>query len=126
MKLAFALLLPISSLAACATTAPPLQPWTDNFNQSRDPAIPEEVRKFIIQRQGCDHFRGEFGYDAERQKFLNAQTKKLCTGTDARLKKLQVEYAGVPAAKKALSEFEQCIEPLEGRDCNTIVWEELP
>lgn len=110
MKLLLALLLPLSSLVACATTAPPLEPWTDNFNQSRDPAIATEARSFIIRRQGCDHFRGEPGYDEERQKFLNAQTKKLCTGTDDELIRLRRKYADHAATIKALAEFEDCIE----------------
>ncbi|MEO9467533.1 hypothetical protein [Parasphingorhabdus sp.] len=110
MKLLLALLLPLGLLAACTTTALPLEPWTDNFNQSRDPAIVTEARGFIIQRQGCDHFRGEPGYDDERQKFLNAQTKKLCTGTDEELTRLREKYTNHAATIKALAEFEDCIE----------------
>ncbi|SIO14359.1 hypothetical protein SAMN02745824_3118 [Parasphingorhabdus marina DSM 22363] len=110
-------------LTSC-TTAASSKPWLDNYNQPRSAEIPNEVRTFIIQRQGCDHFRGEIGYDMKRKKFLDKQIEKLCTGTDARLSRLQVKYATIPAASKALSEFEQCIEPFEGRDCNEVIWVE--
>ncbi|MEP2103627.1 MAG: hypothetical protein ABJP02_15970 [Parasphingorhabdus sp.] len=87
-----------------------LTPWTDSFNDPRDPAIVKEARSFIIQRQGCDHFRGEPGYDEERQKLLNEQIKKLCTGTDKRLAKLRLRYSDSPETVKALADFEDCIE----------------
>lgn len=108
-------------LSACAPKQSP-GPWTDNFNEPRSAAIALDAREFIIKRQGCDHFRGEPGYDAERQKFINEQTTRLCTGTDAELGRLRIKYANQPATIKALEEFESCIEPYEGRDCNTIVW----
>lgn len=97
------------TLPACAT-AQTGSAWTDNYNQPRDPLVAEEVRPFIIKRQGCDHFRGEPPYDAERQKFLTEQIQSLCTGTDAELKRLRVKYANHPETIAALSEFEDCIE----------------
>ena len=109
MKYSLPLFMFMVLFAACTTT-PTVQPWTDNFNQSRDPAIAAGVRPFIIRRQGCDHFRGEPGYDKERQKFLNEQIAKLCTGTDKKLARLRLKYAGHPATLKALAEFEDCIE----------------
>ncbi|VAV92848.1 hypothetical protein MNBD_ALPHA04-1242 [hydrothermal vent metagenome] len=110
-------------LSSCATARTP-GPWVDNFNQQRKPAIPADVRSFIIKRQGCDHFRGEPGYDAERQKFLTEQIDKLCTGTDNELSKLLHKYAGSRVVGETLSEFEQCIESYQGRDCPTVAWTE--
>lgn len=96
-------------LSSC-TSQQMLGPWTDSFNDPRDIAIVAEARNFIIRRQGCDHFRGEDGYDEERQKFLNEQMEQLCTGTDAQLAKLRSRYADSPATIKALADFENCIE----------------
>ena len=88
-----------------------ITPWLDNFNEPRSPKIAKEARPFIIKRQGCDHFRGEYGgEDTERQKQINEQVAKLCTGTDAELKRLRAKYADQPETMKALSEFEECIE----------------
>ncbi len=96
-------------LAACAPQKA-LTPWNDNFNDPRDPAIVQEARGFIIQRQGCDHFRGEPGYNEERQKFINGQVEKLCAGTDKQLATLRSRYADSPETIKALADFEDCIE----------------
>ena len=101
--------LPIMILAAC-TPQKILTPWTDNYNDPRNPAVVLSARDFIIQRQGCDHFRGEPGYNEERQKFLNQQIEKLCTGTDQKLAQLRMQYADSPETIKALAEFEDCIE----------------
>jgi len=87
-----------------------ITPWTDNFNEVRSAKIAKEARPFIIKRQGCDHFRGEPGYDEERRKFLAAQIKKLCAGTDAELKRLRAKYANQPDTLNALADFEDCIE----------------
>jgi hypothetical protein len=105
-------MLPVILLLGLANCAPqkPLGPWTDNFNTTRSPAIAEEARSFIIQRQGCDHFRGEPPYDEEREQFLLAQIKKLCTGSDAKLKYLRTQYADQSETIKALAEFDECIE----------------
>ncbi len=97
------------ALPAC-THAKPLEPWTDNFNEPRSALVAKEAQDFIIRRQGCDHFRGEPGYDEERQKFLDEQIKETCSGSDAQLKKLRAKYANQPETMKALAEFEDCIE----------------
>lgn len=96
-------------LAACAPQKA-LTPWTDNFNDPRDPAIVQEARDFIIQRQACDHFRGEPGFDEQRQKLLNERVEELCTGTDKQLAKLRSRHADSPETIKALADFEDCIE----------------
>ena len=109
MRGAMLLLWLLLGLASCAPQEP-LGPWTDNFNTPRHAAIVEEARSFIIQRQGCDHFRGEPPYDEERKQFLLARIKQLCTGSDATLKYLRAQYADQPETIKALAEFDDCIE----------------
>lgn len=99
-----------TALLASCTTPETLGPWTDNFNDPRDAAIVQEARSFIINRQGCDHFRGEPGYNEERQKFINEQVEKLCAGTDKQLEKLRSSYVDSPETIKALADFEDCIE----------------
>ncbi|MEH6757524.1 MAG: hypothetical protein V7676_08435 [Parasphingorhabdus sp.] len=101
--------IPMLLLTACSPQKT-LTPWTDNFNESRDAAIAPAARNFIVERQGCDHFRGEPGYDEARRKFLTAQIKKLCSGTDKQLEKLRLQFADSPETVKALAEFEDCIE----------------
>ncbi len=87
------------------------EPWMDNYNQPRSAAIPQDARDFIIRRQGCDHFRGEYGGEGtERQKIINSQITELCTGTDAELSRLRTKYAGRAETIRALAEFEDCIE----------------
>ena len=100
----------LTMIVAACTPQKTLGSWTDNFNDPRDPAIVEEARAFIINRQGCDHFRGEPGYNEERQKFLNMQIEKLCTGTDKQLAQLRSRYVNSPETIKALADFEDCIE----------------
>lgn len=101
----FALLVP-----ACATAQSP-GPWTDNFNEARSGFIAEEARPFIIRRQGCDHFRGEYdGEDDERQRSILKNIAELCTGSDEELKRLRIKYANQPETIKALVDFEDCIE----------------
>lgn len=85
-------------------------PWQDGLGIQRSAAIPGDVREFIIERQSCEHFAGEEGYDAERAAFLQKQTDKLCTGTDKKLYDLRVKYQNNEPAKKALADFEDCIE----------------
>ena len=109
MKLSVSLSIALLLVPVGATAQPP-GPWTDNFNQPRNPAIAQEARPFIIQRQGCDHFRGEPAYNEARRKFLVEQMEALCTGTDAELKRLRTKFADQPETIKALADFEDCIE----------------
>ena len=79
------------------------EPWLDNYNEPRSAAIPQEARDFIIRRQGCDHFRGEYGEPgSEREAFILSKTTELCTGTDAELTRLRTKYAENPETIAAL------------------------
>lgn len=90
-------------LILCAGCAAP--------TQARDPqqaarALPREVQTFILRRDGCDHFRGEDPYDAERMAQISRQLTRLCTGTDAELARLKRRYANHPAVQKALADYD--------------------
>lgn len=112
------------SLCACASKMRPpppppplllatdtqLAPWQDNFGTPRDAAIAIEVREFIIERQGCDHFRGEPAYDENRRAFLEEKVEQLCIGTDQKLSDLRVKYVDDAINNTALAEFDDCIE----------------
>lgn len=81
-----------------ATDLPDLQPF------------PDEVTRFMVDRDGCDHFRGEEPYDPERRAYLEQSIAQLCTGTDTRLADLRQRYAGHPEVIAALSGYEDRIE----------------
>ncbi|HKY81277.1 MAG TPA: hypothetical protein VJM09_07360 [Sphingobium sp.] len=73
-------------------------------------AFPQEVTSFMVDRDGCDHFRGEEPYDSDRRAYLAENIAELCTGTDARLSMLRRRYAGNPAVIAALRGYEDRIE----------------
>jgi hypothetical protein len=73
-------------------------------------ALPADVLRFAERRDLCDHFRGEDPYDAARRKFLEASTKRFCTGTDDQLKALKSKYSAKPEVLFRLNEYESQIE----------------
>jgi len=75
--------------------------------------FPADVARFVDQREGCDHFRGEFPDppDAQRIKEIERELRKLCTGTDKKLADLKRKYARNRAVMERLNEFEEGIEP---------------
>lgn len=80
-------------------------------NNASDPTpFPDEVTRYMVDRDGCDHFRGEEAYDAERAAYLQESVAELCNGTDARLAVLRQRYARDPAVMSALSGYEERIE----------------
>lgn len=79
-------------------------------NGIADKEIPEEVKQFQKERDLCDHFRGEDGYDQERQKFLLEQMKTYCTGSDDKLKRLRLKYEKNKAVLNSLKNYEDRIE----------------
>ncbi len=72
--------------------------------------LPAEVKQFQKEPDLCDHFRGEDGYDQERQKFLHEQLEIYCTGSDAKLSKLRLKYQNDKAVLNALKNYEDRIE----------------
>lgn len=79
--------------------------------------LPPDVTKYVEQREGCDHFRGEVPDppDAQRMKEIEREIRTLCTGTDKKLGKLKREYAKDQAVMKRLNEFEKNIEASPSR-----------
>lgn len=77
---------------------------------------PHEVRVFLDQRDGCDHFRGEpipepaDDPGGERRRQIETALRELCTGTDAELLRLRVRYRDDAAVSAALGELESDIE----------------
>lgn len=72
--------------------------------------FPAEVTAFMVDRDGCDHFRGEEPFDAERRAYLEESIRELCSGTDARLARLRQRYASDPDVMAALAQYEDRIE----------------
>jgi len=73
-------------------------------------ALPRDVSAFVERRESCDHWRGEFGYDAERQADIDWSLCRACTGTDAQLARLQKKYRENAVVMEKLSTFEAVIE----------------
>lgn len=76
--------------------------------------LPADVARFIEKRDGCDHFRGEEPYDAERRAFLLKNMNKLCKGTDRQLARLKKKYAQQPAIMEKLNDYDEQIEAGRG------------
>lgn len=72
--------------------------------------FPQEVTTFMVDRDGCDHFRGEEAYDAERRAYIVENIAELCRGTDARLAMLRRRYAGDASVTAALRGYDAHIE----------------
>lgn len=72
--------------------------------------FPEEVTTYMVERDGCDHFRGEEAYDEDRRVFLEENIRELCSGTDGRLAALRRQYAANPDVVAALENYEDKIE----------------
>lgn len=73
--------------------------------------FPSEVATFVERRESCDHWRGEYGYDEERQRDIDWSMCQTCPGTDAELVRLKKKYANNRQAVDKLNEFEPDIEP---------------
>ncbi|WP_066605560.1 hypothetical protein [Sphingobium cupriresistens] len=72
--------------------------------------FPQEVTTFMVDRDGCDHFRGEEPHDAERRAYIAENIAELCSGTDAKLAMLRRRYAGDRSVTAALRGYEDRIE----------------
>ena len=77
--------------------------------------LPQEVEAFIVDRDACDHFRGEptegdSPEQVERRDFVNESLEIYCAGTDRRLAALKKRYSDNPAVLSALGKYEPDIE----------------
>ena len=82
---------------ALAATAPPAP-------QRR---LPPEVRRFIDKRDTCEHWIGEEGYDAARQREINRNVHQSCTGVDRELDRLRRVYRRNPRVLAALKDYDK-------------------
>ncbi len=73
--------------------------------------LPSDVVRYVEQREGCDHFRGEIPDppDKQRMKEMEREIRKLCTGTDKKLTQLKHKYAKNQAVMKRLNDFDEKI-----------------
>lgn len=74
--------------------------------------LPKEVNEFLLNREACDHFRGEVidPPDAELKKERDDNIRTHCTGTDAALARLRQKYAKRRDVVQSLKSFEASIE----------------
>jgi hypothetical protein len=72
---------------------------------------PAEVKRFLELRESCDHWRGESGYDKERQADIEWSICQSCQGTDAELARLKKKYNANPKVMEALNDLDLEIEP---------------
>lgn len=77
---------------------------------SAQTSLPADVARYLERRGSCDHWRGEDGYDAERQAYIKWATCQSCPGSDAGLATLKRKYAENPRVLAALAELEPMIE----------------
>ena len=97
--------------ASAVAVAPAVASSTPINDQSPSTgALPPDVLAFKIQRESCDHFRGEDGYNAERREFLARALARSCTGTDRALALLRQRYSTNAAVMTALKDYEDRIE----------------
>ncbi|SCW39691.1 hypothetical protein SAMN02927924_00420 [Sphingobium faniae] len=99
-----------------APVQPPYQPLDLPASGQGSPIapFPQEVTNYMVERDSCDHFRGEEPYDADRRAYLAENIAELCTGTDGRLAALRMRYANDSAVLAALSGYEARIESGSG------------
>mgnify|MGYP000517611529 CR=1 FL=1 len=71
---------------------------------SAQTSLPADVARYLERRESCDHWRGEDGYDAERQAYIKWATCQSCPGSDAGLATLKRKYAENPRVLAALLE----------------------
>ena len=84
-------------LMLLATTA--TVPATDFFGDPFASNVPADVRRFVIDRQGCEHFSEEPAgndVDPKRNRFLEQKVKRLCTGIEQRQQRMLVRYKARP------------------------------
>lgn len=73
--------------------------------------LPRDVAQFLKKREACDHWRGESGYDDERQADIDWSICQSCPGTDTALVRLKRKHQSNPAVLSRLQELEDEIEP---------------
>ncbi|WP_395402820.1 hypothetical protein ACHMW6_30940 [Pseudoduganella sp. UC29_106] len=79
---------------------------------SAEPAgLPDDVSAFLAERESCDHWRGEDGYDADRRAEISWSVCQYCAGTDRKLASLKKKYRLSKQVMDRLTGLESHIEP---------------
>ena len=78
-------------------------------------ALPPEVQAFVIDRDACDHFRGEptegdSPEQVERRAFVTQSVEIHCAGTDRRLAALKKRYSDDRMVMPVLGRYESAVE----------------
>lgn len=93
----------LAAVAACGCES---GPPTDNFGEPFDQSVPSDVRLWVIDRQGCEHFSGEpTGGDPQRDIFLAEEVQRLCPGLEERQLRLKKRYGDRPDVLKLLANY---------------------
>lgn len=71
--------------------------------------MPADVQEYIVRHQGCSHWGGEPGFDANRQKQIDEAVASLCTGLDRLGREVRARYAANRQVLDRIRDF----EPLE-------------
>jgi len=74
------------------------------------PSMPSDVASFLEERESCDLWRDEQGYDAERRAEISWSVCQYCTGTDSKLASLKRKYHDSKTVMARLDELESRIE----------------
>ncbi|BCM25372.1 hypothetical protein [Methyloradius palustris] len=77
---------------------------------SAETPLPTDVSSFLELRESCDHWRGEYGYDKDRQSDIDWSICQSCPGTDAKLAKLKRKYKNQESVMIKLNDLESKIE----------------
>lgn len=72
--------------------------------------LPDDVARFVKERDICEHFRGEEPYDAKRGAYIAQQSVRYCKGTDRKLAALKLKYPKDTTVQAALQNYEAKIE----------------
>jgi hypothetical protein len=80
-------------------TTAQLRDYPDALGQTAD------IQYFIVDRNDCDHWRGEEAYDAARGRDIAAAIAKSCAGIDTRAKTLRLRYKTNPVVSALLARY---------------------
>lgn len=73
-------------------------------------SLPKDVAQYIERRDVCEHWRGEEGYDKDRQAQINFGQCQSCPGSDVGLARLKTKYRNNKAIISRLQKYESQIE----------------
>jgi hypothetical protein len=81
--------------------------------------LPIDVLAFLVERESCDHWRSEVGYDEERRADIDWSICQSCPGTDSTLAGLKMKYRFDKVIMDKLGELESNIEPTNSAEAKS-------